>query len=224
MANPAQKPPPSTLPRKVQLPKQSNAGQVVELYLQVTPDGVSSTAMDGAETSYQPVGLIAGNVKGGNPVTTTTPGYEFSTEGKGPGARKTVTKLLGQAQIRVVVTIQTTYGQKAKASDRSAYGRGPTPEDEEKGDTSLGFHEACHRDNFTRFLENENFPVFAGRPGMTVEQYHKEEQMFTDAVQAFFTRMGKQSTESTDNVGYTQAEFSAKGQRIQPKDAGAEAK
>ena len=64
------------------------------------------------------------------------------------------------------MSIRTTYPKNFQSTDRSAYGRG-TQGDLQTGNVSLGFHEACHRNDYLAYLGKSQ--VVAG--GQTPEPY-----------------------------------------------------
>ena len=68
----------------------------------------------------------------------------------------------GPDGIKITVTIQTTYASDAKATDISGYGRGTTSSDIAAGDITLGFHESCHREDFTERLKQVPVPIQPG--------------------------------------------------------------
>jgi len=59
---------------------------------------------------------------------------------------------------RVRVTIQTTYTSIDAKEGESDYGRGTTPEDIAAGNTTLGFHESCHRSAYLEFIKTNPSP------------------------------------------------------------------
>jgi hypothetical protein len=103
----------------------------------------------------------------------------------------------------VTLTMVTTYGSGASATDKSAYGRGTTAQDIATGNTSLGFHEGNHGIDFLRFMANRKQPIFAGAKGMTVAQFTAAQNAYKAAWNAFFAEMGHLSVHNTDCVGQT---------------------
>jgi hypothetical protein len=104
---------------------------------------------------------------------------------------------------RAHVTIRTTYGPGARRTTPSAYGRGTTAADIAAGDTSLGFHEGRHGVDYVNFLENNAFPTFTGKVGMTTAEFRAAMAAFRTAVRDYRVRMAQRSLLNTDCVGTT---------------------
>jgi hypothetical protein len=117
--------------------------------------------------------------------------------------RGRVTKIEGEP--RITLTIRTRYGSSVDPSDTSAYGRGTTCEDKKNGDTSVGFHEWCHRQDAIDFLndqQNHPLPQFKGKVGMTEAEYQKAKDDFEDAVEGNYQKASDDySIQKTDEVG-----------------------
>lgn len=201
-----QKPPPKTIPSKVVIKKIKNPQMDIEVYAEVLSDKTDNT-ITGGKTSIEGVGMISDGK--GKTFFSTTPGYSWEIK----GGRKIITKLNGRVEIKGTFKIQTAYSPKAKPTDTSAYGRGTTPGDERVGNTSLGFHETCHRDDYLRYLKNNSLPTFGGRVGMTEQQYNQAVQSFNKAMTKWSTNMDKDSEGSTDEVGYKKSTYDTKGPR-----------
>lgn len=198
----AKKPPPKTTPGKVAIRNSKTPQLEIDVKADVLAD-TKSAKIKGGETTFLPVGKLSG----GNLYT--TPSYSWIRK----GGLKTVNKISGPVQIKGTVRIQTAYGPKANPADRSAYGRGTTPEDERTGNTSLGFHEACHRSDYIKYLKTKAFPVFSGKVGMTEQQYKQAQTSFVKSMSAYFKEMEIYSQRLTDEVGYKKSTFKAKGPR-----------
>lgn len=115
----------------------------------------------------------------------------YKTEG-GKVVDVTVTKEL---------TIQTTYGAKAKGSDTSAYGRGTTAEDKEKGNTTLKFHEGNHGQDFINYVVNHPFPVLEVTEPLTQQEYDEKYSEWETQVKEYQVAMQAESEKKTDKVG-----------------------
>lgn len=111
-----------------------------------------------------------------------------------------VTKLTGPAPV-ITVTIQTRYKTASSATGKSAYGRGTTDQDKKDGNTSLGFHEACHRQDYLDFLKNHTLPKFGGKVGQTIEQYEKAVDDYNKAVFDYQDKGDAFTEKNTDEVG-----------------------
>ena len=201
-----QKPAPKTTPGKFVVRKTKNRQVDIEIYAEVLSDKTGSH-ITGGETTNDPVGAVSDGR--GNTYLSMTPVYNWQIR----GGIKTITKLHGVLQIKRNVRIQTTYGPKAKPEDVSAYGRGTTMEDEKAGNTSLGFHEACHREDFIDYLKTKTLPTFKGRVGMSEQQYLHAQNQFSNAINNYFQEMDKYSYQRTDEVGYKKSVYEAKGER-----------
>jgi hypothetical protein len=135
------------------------------------------------------------------------PGYTIGTK----SGKKVVTALEGRFKMVFTLVIQTSYGPAATIEQPSGYGRGTTKPDIDAGDTSLGFHESCHRADYVEFLQKNALPTYRGRVGLTVEEFNGAGAAFVREFLAYFVRMRKFSDNRTDEVGYTWKEYEAKG-------------
>ncbi|HEY6866138.1 MAG TPA: hypothetical protein VI792_02710 [Candidatus Eisenbacteria bacterium] len=160
------------------------------------PDGKSKDdKIKGAKTAFDVKGL-----------TPKTPGYQSDGHG-------TITSLVGKTEIKGTIRIQTVYGPKATPGMSSGYGRGTTAEDVKNGNTSLGFHESCHREDFLTYFSKNPLPTFKGKVGMKRADFDAAANRFIKEVRDYFTRAEKDSLDRTDEVGYTLSEYRAKGPR-----------
>jgi hypothetical protein len=100
----------------------------------------------------------------------------------------------------ISVTIQTSYGS-GKPTDESAYGRGTTVSDVANGDTTLGFHESCHRTDYVNYIKNNAPPKFAGTKGMKVERFEQAKVEWIKAWAKYHKHLLDASMKSTDQVG-----------------------
>lgn len=205
MGAPQQKPPPPTVPSKVVVKKLKSAQLDIEVYAQVLPDGTSKDPAVDGETSFNPQGALSDG-KGGK-LFYQTPGYSWQKK----GGQEIVTKLSGPVEIKGTVEIKTVYGPGKSPTSRSQYGRGTTPEDEKAGNTSLGFHESCHRSDYLSYLKTKPLPIFTGKPGISRPLYDQAAHAFGKAIGKYFTDMEQDSFERTDEVGYTKSVYKKKG-------------
>jgi hypothetical protein len=208
MANPEQLPPPMTIPSKVTIKKTKTPQDDIEVYAEVLADGTVNDKTVQGDTSFRPEGALSDG-KGGNTFFR-TPGFSYE---KKTGGMEIITKLSGPVEIKGTIKIQTVYGPDAKATMRSGYGRGTTTEDESAGNTSLGFHESCHRSDFLNYLKTTALPAFGGKVGMSRQLYDQSVATFAKAVAKYFTDMDQDSVRRTDEVGYTMSLYKAKGPR-----------
>jgi len=195
----AQKPPPKTVTSKTVIKKITNTKMDIEIHAEVLRD-VTKSGIVGGETAYETVALP------GRTAISSIPSYDWNqTRGL-----KIITKLNGPVEIKTTIKIQTSYGPKAKPEHLSAYGKGTTPEDKRTGNTSLGFHEACHRNDFLKYLKIKPLPTFSGKTGITPQQYKRAAESFIKAVDKYFSDMNKYSERRTDEVGYKKSTYKAK--------------
>lgn len=193
------KPPPKTVASKTVIRKMKNPKMDVEIHAQVLGDKTDN-GITGGVTKYEPVPTT------GRTIISSTPGYEWKPRGR----LKIISKLKGPAEIKANIKIQTSYGPKAKPKHLSAYGKGTTPEDKRTGNTSLGYHEACHRNDYLKYLKIKPLPTFSGKVGMTLQQYKRAEESFIKAVDKYFSDMDKYSKRKTDEVGHKMSTYKAK--------------
>lgn len=108
---------------------------------------------------------------------------------------------------RPTATIQTFYGRGITATSRSGYGRGTTTEDvagaavAPRGGT-VGFHEGEHGRDLLHFMQNNRPPVFGGRVGMTVAQFHAASEAWQRAMRAYQSRATQDTLVHTDCTGH----------------------
>lgn len=202
----AKKPPPKTVPKRASARKFKDARLDVQLAYEVVGDA-TDPGVKGGVTTFKPVGGIPDG-KGGNNLFT-TPGYQCQIK----NGRKIIQKLNGPVVIKGTVRIQTVYGPNADPAHDSAYGRGTSVDDEKNGDTSLGFHESCHRDDYISYLKTKPLPKFGGRIGMTEREYNQAAADFQKALQKYFEEMDRVSDARTDEVGYKKSTYDKTGPR-----------
>lgn len=107
------------------------------------------------------------------------------------------------------VTIQTTYGPGVTAASPSGYGRGTTAADVAAGDTSLGFHESRHGDDFLQAMHRTPPPAFAGSAGQSEADFLAARAAFGAAATQYFATIEQDSHRATDCVGTTIDQFNA---------------
>ena len=182
------KTPPVTTPRTKPVVVRKSKTEDIDVKVEVLADATSSdSSLQGAKTEFD-----------SNGVTFTTPSYRHMSK----GGKNIVTEISGVFELKGIIFIQTTYGPGAKPTDRSLYGRGTTTGDKKNGNTSLGFHEFCHQEDFLRFLDSNALPTFSGRVGQTVSAFKKATELLEKAVKKYWREMNKFSERRTDEVGY----------------------
>lgn len=180
--------PPVTTPMTKPVAVRNNKTENINVEVKVLADTTSTEpSLRGAKTEFDGTG-----------VTFVTPGYSYMPK----GGKKVVTEITGVFELKGTIVVQTTYGPGAKPTERSLYGRGTTSEDKKKRNTSLGFHEFCHQEDFLRFLTNNTLPKFSGKVGQTEAAFQKATPLLEKAFKKYWAEMNKYSERRTDEVGY----------------------
>lgn len=191
------KAPPKTNATTSPVKTETTADKDIDLKVQVVADGTdSSLNANAAKTSYS-FTAIKWNA----------PSYEYQQQ----GGKKVITKLTGKFTLKGTITVQTKYGTKAKATDKSLYGRGTTKADKTSGNVSLGFHENCHQQDFLNYLKNTAIPTLNVKVGMSVDEFNKAIEQFKTAFQKYQDDMDTTSKTATDEVGYKLSKCKADG-------------
>lgn len=192
-----QNPPPATVPAKKAVLVRKSSAEDIDVHVEVIADGISGdSSMRGARTSFDSRG-----------VRYSIPGSSYVVK----GGKKIVTSLNGVFELKGTIPIQTVYGPSAKPTDRSLYGRGTTATDIANKDTSLGFHESCHREDYLDYLQNHPLPRFTGKVGQTVAEFEKASRAFEKAFKKYWKDMDDYSFRRTDEVGYTRTQCKRDG-------------
>ena len=97
--------------------------------------------------------------------------------------------------------IKTFFGTRASASDTSAYGRGTTAADIAAGNTSLGFHEGSHGQDYQDYIAQNPLPQFTLAVPATIRQYNAAMRTFNSEVSVYYADMSTHSETLTDLVG-----------------------
>jgi len=115
-----------------------------------------------------------------------------------------ITKFFGKFTFKGTIQIQTFYRSGIKPTSVSCYGRGTTKRDVENRDITLGFHESCHRDDFTAYLKANALPDPPEmRIGMSVDAYEKATRDFKKSLEQFIADMKADTKAQTDEIGFT---------------------
>jgi hypothetical protein len=109
-----------------------------------------------------------------------------------------ILKITGPMPV-ITATIGTKYGDDPTGD--SAYGRGTTPDDKQAGNTTLGFHESCHRQDHLKFIADHPLPKFGGKVKMTVTQWETAWTTYLAAIDAYYHAADASSEKLTDEVG-----------------------
>jgi hypothetical protein len=206
MAAPQQAPP-ATVPGKTVIKKAKTATLDVDVSAEILADGTTTDATVIGHTAFTSDGNWPDG--SGGTVFFQVPGYSLEQK----GALTVISKLDGPVEVKGVVKIQTVYGPDASATKDSAYGRGTTTPDEAAGNTTLGFHESCHRADFMSYLRTKPLPTFGGKVGQTEQQYSAAITTLSNAFAKYFTDMDSDSFQRTDEVGYKYSTYDTKGPR-----------
>jgi hypothetical protein len=202
-----QQKPPATVPGKTTIKKSKTAQLDIDVAAEIIADGTSTDKSVVGHTSFTSDGAWPDG--SGGTVFFQVPGYSLTQK----GALTVIDKLNGPVEIKGVVKIQTVYGPGATATQDSAYGRGTTTEDEAAGNTTLGFHESCHRADYLTYLKTKAMPTFGGKVGQTEQQYGAAITTLSNAIAKYFTDMDTDSFQRTDEVGYKSSTYDANGPR-----------
>jgi len=179
----------------------------IAVYAKVLRDLPNKKGIKGGETTHTAEGDIRS--RSGKPWVWAPPGFRYMNP-----KTKIVTEIIGLARLHFTVKIQTFYGPGVDPAHDSMYGRGTTPADKEAGNTSLGFHESCHRKDFVDYLRKTPLPVFDGKLGTTESEFIRAGDAWGVAIDKYLAGMDKYSARQTDEVGYKESEYdSKKGQR-----------
>jgi len=157
----------------------------------VDPD---STLKKGTQTTWRGYAYKV-NKTGALTVFKITPKIKPSFSGK--GKKKKVTAI----DFSATLYIKTFYGNKAKSSDTSAYGRGTTKDDQSGGNTSLGFHEGQHGQDFQDYVAANHLPKIVLDFPASIGDYNTAVKTFNSEFKDYVTAMNDYSTEHTDEVG-----------------------
>lgn len=115
----------------------------------------------------------------------------------GRGRNRRVTGL----SLTFTLYIKTFFGTGATASDLSAYGRGTTAADRTAGDTSLGFHESRHGQDYQDYIAQNPLPEITLDMPATIRQYNAAIRGFNREMRAYSAALGEYSHTNTDMVG-----------------------
>jgi len=111
-----------------------------------------------------------------------------------------ILKITGPMPV-ITATLGTEYGPGADPNGKSAYGRGTTDADKTAGNISLAFHESCHRQDHLNFLKQNTLPKFAGKVGMTAQEWNDAYTKYVEDVNDFKLRSDANTLALTDEVG-----------------------
>lgn len=107
------------------------------------------------------------------------------------------------------VHIRTTYGRGVTSTSTSGYGRGTTQADIRTGSTSVGFHEGRHGLDYLTFFQQNPFPQFTGRVGMSETDFRAAMQTYRTAKEQYIQNLRQFSERRTDCVGTTIDQYNA---------------
>lgn len=140
----------------------------------------------------------------------TFPAYTFELNAKTRDGK--VEGLTGKFRWVGAVTVATSYPASSQREDYSCYGRGTTDSDRHAGNTSLGFHESRHRQDYRAFLLEHVLPAPPQlRNGMSVEAFQAALPTFERAFEGYKEEMRVDSLSKTDEVGHTISRYRQAG-------------
>lgn len=185
-------PPPVTSPGSIATLKQV-ANDTVDVLVDAKIIADGSGGASGGKTTF----------KGGS--AWSAPGYSTDKAGK-------ILKFTGKFTWKGTIVIQTVYASGAKPTDVSCYGRGTTAADVRAGNITLGFHESCHRDDYTSYLQNNKLPDPPTLTvGMSEADYKRATKDFGDALKDYLKMMEDESNQKTDEVGHQRSTWLSSG-------------
>ena len=133
--------------------------------------------------------------------TTITTPYEWSFEPDKDSK-------MGSFSIEVSREIQTTYRKGVDpAKGKSGFGRGTTDEDKKAGNTSLSFHESCHKEDFKRYFHENPLPGFTDKKKMTKKEFMKAKKKYDEELEKYREKAARFSEQQTDCVGMSYDEY-----------------
>jgi len=198
-------PPPTTVPRKLSINIRTTSKMDIAVYAEVVRDSRDKYGIEGGRTTHTTEGDLTD--ENGKRTIGLQPAVRFNPK------TKVVVEVVGLARLHFTTEIQTFYGPGVDPSADSMYGRGTTLADEESGNTSLGFHEFCHRKDFIDYLKKTPLPVFGGKVGMAVKDFGEAGDAWAVAIAAYLAEMEKHTVRQTDEVGYKKSVYDSNGPR-----------
>ena len=81
----------------------------------------------------------------------------------------------------ITIQVQTTFRPGVSKDVKQGYGKGTTPREKELEATSLRYHEGSHGIDIVNFVKTHPYPVFTGRAGDTVNQFHQKAVTYINA-------------------------------------------
>jgi len=115
----------------------------------------------------------------------------------GTGRRKRVSSV----SLSFTLYIKTYFGTRASSADTSAYGRGTTVDDIAAGNTSLGFHEGRHGQDYQDYIAQNPLPQITLAVPASIRDYNAAVKQFNREMRAYSASMGVYSHTNTDMVG-----------------------
>jgi hypothetical protein len=203
-----QRSPPATITETFMLQKPARFLGDFSVPVKVDADGTSEKIQLPAETHFRLEGALKDD-KTGKAYFWRAPHYKTQVRGKDT----VVSELVSPMVVKGTIIIQTLYKPGVTPSARSGYGRGTTQEDEATLNTSLGFHEFCHREDLKQYLKTHPLPTFTGKVGMLKKDFDNAIKAFGERFESYFKDMDQYSVQQTDEVGYKKSEFDKNGPR-----------
>ena len=114
-------------------------------------------------------------------------------------ASNIVTGFDGSYKLRGAISIQIIYGSMGSAGTylqpdaTAAYGRGTTARDKKAGNTTVGFHERCHMDQYEDWLKTKPLPEPKVNVGQTENQFEAALTACDKAIEKYFDDQWKLS-------------------------------
>lgn len=113
---------------------------------------------------------------------------------------------------KITIEIGTKYESEDMRGFSSCYGKGTTDSDRKAGDITVGFHESCHRQDYSNYLDNNALPEPPDlKQGMTLNEFNAAQNKFTLAYNDYAPAMRAKSDTDTDEVGHKKSVWVASG-------------
>lgn len=192
--------PPVTVPEEFSLKASGKLRIKINAKAKVLADGKKpNPAGDaGARTLLDPAGVKA-----------KAPQYMLPPNAPDPPAdSQSITGVVGDIVVEGTATIQVQYGDDAKPKAPAAWGRGTTPDDVTKKDTTVGFHESCHLADYKDYLKTTPIPItddiFRAK---TVGQWNTAAAAIDAAIEKHFEACEAASRTKTDEIGTKMSDY-----------------
>jgi hypothetical protein len=200
VTEPVRNPPPVTVTEKFTLKASAKPRVKITAQAEVVADGKKPNPVGdaGAQTVLNPAG-----------VTAKKPQYALPPGAPDPAPdSQPITGVVGDIVIEGTATIQVKYGDDSKPTAPAAWGRGTTPDDVTKKDTTVGFHESCHLADYKTYLKTTAIDVPLGIfTAKTIAEWDTAAAAIDAALNDHFKACADASRAKTDEVGTKMSDY-----------------